>query len=90
MRRAGCRAWIEIDVNPVTRESSKFDPWPITSRPENIVLIVVGGGHPTNSYWLQGYCPRVIGREVRVPESFDRLLAEADRDLGCGSKACMI
>jgi hypothetical protein len=90
LRRAGCPAWIEIDANPVTRESLKLDPWPITSRPENFVLIVTGGGHPTNSYWLQGYCPRVIGREIHVPESFDRLLAEADRDLGCGSEACMI
>jgi len=32
----------------------------------------------------------VIWREVRVPESFEQLLAEADRDLGCGSDACMI
>jgi hypothetical protein len=32
----------------------------------------------------------VIGREIRVPEAFDRLLVEADRDLGCGSDACMI
>ncbi len=54
------------------------------------VILVAGGGHPTNSYWLQGYTPRVIGREVRVPESFEQLLPEADRDLGCGSDACMI
>jgi len=25
-----------------------------------------------------------------VPESFDQLLVDADRDLGCGSDACMI
>ena len=37
-----------------------------------------------------GLQPRVIGREIRVPESFEQLLAEADRDLGCGSDACMI
>ena len=90
LTRAGGPAWIEIDANPLTRASLKLDPWPITSKPDNFVLIVAGGGHPTNSYWLQGYSPRVIGREIRVPESFDRLLADADRDLGCGSDACMI
>ena len=90
MRRAGGPAWIEIDANRVTRDSLKLDPWPITARPDNFVLIVAGGGHPTNSYWLQGYSPRVSGREIRVPESFDRLLADADRDLGCGADACMI
>lgn len=90
LRRAGAPAWIEIDANPVTRDSIRLDPWPITLKPGNIVLIVAGGSHPTNSYWLQGYSPRVIGREIRVPEAFDRLLADADRDLGCGSEACMI
>jgi hypothetical protein len=90
LRRNGGPAWIEIDANPLTRASIKFDPWPITATPDNFVIIVAGGGHPTNSFWLQGYSPRVIGREIRVPESFDRLLVEADRDLGCGSDACMI
>ena len=79
-----------IDANPLTRESIKRDPWPITLKPDNFVIIVAGGGHPTNSFWLQGYSPRVIGREIRVPESFDQLLIDADRDLGCGSDACMI
>ena len=29
-------------------------------------------------------------RSGNVPESFDQLLVDADRDLGCGSDACMI
>ena len=37
-----------------------------------------------------GYSPRVTGREIRLPETFDELLRVADRDLGCGSDACMI
>lgn len=90
VRRNGGPAWIEIDANPLTRESLKLDPWPITLKPDNFVVIVAGGGHPTNSFWLQGYSPRVIGREIRTPETFDQLLIEADRDLGCGSDACMI
>jgi hypothetical protein len=74
LRRAGATAWIEIDSSAVVRESLRLDPWPITARPENLVLIVAGGGHPTNSYWLQGYSPRVIGREIDVPEGFEQLL----------------
>ena len=82
LRRAGCPAWIEIDADPVTRESLRLDPWPITASPDNIVLVVAGGGHPTNSYWLQGYSPGVVGRRIELPEGFASLLAEAERDLG--------
>ncbi|HYB43310.1 MAG TPA: hypothetical protein VEL75_16140, partial [Candidatus Methylomirabilis sp.] len=81
LRRAGGPAWIEIDASPVTRASLSQDPWPITASPDNLVLIVAGGGHPTNSYWLQGYSPGVVGREIEVPDDFSRLLAEAERDL---------
>ena len=90
LQRAGVPAWIELDTNPLTRASIKLDPWPLALKPENIVLVVAGGNHPTHSHWLQAHSPRVIGRVMRVPESFDRLLADADRDLGCGSDVCMI
>jgi hypothetical protein len=90
MRRAGAPAWIEIDANPVTRESINLDPWPICQKPDNIVLIVAGGGHPTHSYWLQAHSPTVEGRVVRTPETFEQLLAEADKDLGCGEEACRV
>ena len=65
----------------MTRESAALAPWPITAAPDNFVLIVAGGGHPTNRYWLQGYSPGVVGREIPLPESFGRLLAEAERDV---------
>lgn len=90
LRRAGGPAWIEMDASPVTRASAALDPWPLTAVPENFVIIVAGGGHPTNSFWLQGYSPRVTGREIRLPDGYDRLLVQADRDLGCGSDACLI
>ena len=90
LKRAGAPAWFEIDANPITRESIKLDPWPIALKPENIVIVVAGGNHPTHFHWLQAHSPRVIGRVMCVPESFDRLLADADRDLGCGSDACTI
>jgi hypothetical protein len=54
------------------------------------IAVNVVGGHPTNSYWLQGYSPHVVGREIQVPDSFDALLMDADRDLGCGANGCLI
>jgi hypothetical protein len=81
LRRGGAPAWIEIDANPATRESINLDPWPICMKPENIVLVVAGGGHPTHSYWLQAHSPSVNGRVIRLPETFDRLVTEADSDL---------
>jgi hypothetical protein len=82
LRRAGGYAWIEIDASRVVRDSARLDPWPITASPDNFVVVVAGGGHPTNSYWLQGYSPAVVGRVIEVPDVFPQLLAEAERDLG--------
>ena len=82
LRRAGCPAWIEIDTSKVARESLALDPWPINASPDNFVIVVAGGGHPTNSYWLQGYSPGVVGRLIELPPAFDRLIDEAERDLG--------
>jgi len=90
IKRAGGLAWIEIDANPLARDSIKLDPWPIAMKPDNIILVVAGGDHPTHSQWLQAHSPAVVGRVIRTPESFDRLLAESDRDLGCGSEECRI
>ena len=81
LARAGGHAWIEIDASKVARDSGALDPWPITASPDNFVILVAGGGHPTNSYWLQGYSPSVIGRTIQLPAAFDQLLTEADRDL---------
>jgi hypothetical protein len=82
LRRAGCPAWLEIDASKVVRESLALDPWPITASADNFIVVVAGGGHPTNSYWLQGYSPGVVGRAVERPPAFDTLLADAERDLG--------
>jgi len=90
LKRGGALSWFEIDSNPITRDSVKQDPWPVTLKPENIVFVVAGGSHPTHAYWMQGTGPQVLGRLIRVPETFDRLLAQADRDLGCGSEECRI
>jgi hypothetical protein len=73
---------VEIDASKVAPESLALDPWPITATPDNFLIVVAGGGHPTNSYWLQGYSPSVVGRPIELPAAFETLLAAADRDLG--------
>jgi hypothetical protein len=90
LKRCGALSYFEIDSNPITRDSVKQDPWPIALRPENIVFVVAGGSHPTHAHWLQSTGPQVLGRIIRTPETFDRLLGEADRDLGCGAEECRI
>lgn len=81
LRRTGGLAWIEIASSRAARESITLDPWPITAKPDNIGLVVAGGGHPSHALWLQAFNHSVIGRAIEVPEAFDRLLADADRDL---------
>jgi hypothetical protein len=90
VRRAGMLQWIEADTDPVTKASAALDPWPITSKPENLILLVAGGHHPTNNYWLQGYCRAVVGRPISLPDNWSKLLERSMRDIGCGSDVCMI
>ena len=80
LRRVGGPGWINIASNPVARDSINLDPWPITAKPDNIVLVVSGGGHPSHAQWLQGFSNGVTGRVIALPEGFDRLLEEAECD----------
>jgi hypothetical protein len=76
---AGAIAWmdnLELEIPP---DAKQLDPWPIAAKPENIGLVVAGGAHPSHALWLQGYSPRVVGREICLPENFDQLIAEAEQ-----------
>lgn len=92
LRRTGGHAWIEIAPTQGARDSIALDPWPISATPDNIILLVAGGGHPTHAFWLQGFSPAVIGRRIAVPTGsrYQDLLMEADFDLGSGGAACTI
>jgi hypothetical protein len=90
LRRGGIDDWLEADRDPAVRDSVKLPAWPHAAQPDNLVLVVAGGGHPTNSYWLEGYSPHVVGRAIEVPEQFAHLLHEAEREFGCGTAACVI
>jgi hypothetical protein len=90
LRRDGIDAWIEADRDPAVRQSLALADWPHSARPDNLILLVCGGGHPTNSYWMEGYSPHVVGRKIELPKSFAALLEQAARDIGCGAEACRI
>lgn len=86
----GINDWIEVDPVPAVRESAELDQWPWSSSPDNIILLVSGGGHPTNSHWLQGYSLNVVGRRIALPQNYFALLSQADRDIGSGGDGCQI
>jgi hypothetical protein len=78
MRKAGCITWMEIAATEAARASAKLDPWPIAAKADNIGLVVAGGGHSSHALWLQAYTYGVIGREIKLPATFDDLVAEAE------------
>jgi hypothetical protein len=59
------------------------DVWPITSRPENIAIVVAGGSHPTHACWMQtSIAPRMTNATVQLPAAWDTLIAEGREELG--------
>ena len=91
LRRDGIDSWIAADRDTGgARESVAAAPGRMPCVRENLVLLVAGGGHPTNSYWMEGYSPHVVGRPIDTPKDFTKLLVQAERDIGCGAEACRI
>jgi hypothetical protein len=59
------------------------DPWPITRAPRNLIIVVAGGRHPTQAYWMQGaYGTKTVSTRIRLPSAWDQLLKEAEAELG--------
>ena len=59
------------------------DPWPITRRARNLMIVVAGGRHPTQAYWMQGaQGPKAVKAPIRLPAGWEELLKEADLELG--------
>jgi hypothetical protein len=90
LRRAGIDEWLMADRHAIVRESASLDPWPLSARPDNLILLVAGGEHPTNSYWLEAYSPHAVGRKIELPAGFAKLLEQADRDIGCDAGMCKL
>ncbi|MFC1976876.1 hypothetical protein ACFLWS_01205 [Chloroflexota bacterium] len=79
LKRTGFLRWIEfLNLNGTLQ-----DPWPITSKAENFMIVVAGGRHPTHAYWMQSaLAQRVVSTEINLPANWDMLLKKAEEDLG--------
>jgi hypothetical protein len=81
VRRTGLMRWIELEAHASVLKDLA-DPMPISRRPEQLLLAVAGGGHPTHAYWLPALATAVVQRPVSLPSRWEHLLAEAKGDLG--------
>ena len=90
VRETGMLQWIRQAAEPETVNSADMDPWPITRTPEQIILGVAGGYHPTHNFWLQACGPCVANRAITLPAAWDTLIAEAEAELGACGDACTI
>ena len=80
LKRAGMLYYFEdrgIDLETLP------DPWPITRKASNLMLVVAGGRHPTQAYWMQGaHGPKTASSRIHLPANWERLLQEADAEMG--------
>ena len=59
------------------------DPFPITSKAKNIMIVIAGGHHPTHAYWMQAaQGPKTVSVKVKLPANWQQLLKEAEEELG--------
>jgi hypothetical protein len=81
LEKAGLLAWLKrVDINPPYE-----DPWPITAKPENIAIVVAGGGHPTHNLWMQtSIVPSMVSTELQLPRNWSALVKKGEQDLGYG------
>lgn len=78
LAKSGLIAWMERHENRVPD-----DPWPITSKPENIAIVVAGGTHPTHAFWMQtSIAKKMVGRELPLPRRWAALVAAGAAELG--------
>jgi hypothetical protein len=79
LERSGLTAWMERRGAGQMHE----DPWPITSKPENIAIVVAGGSHPTHAFWLQTSIAKCMtAARIELPRHWGELIAAANRELG--------
>ena len=81
VERTGIIQWIDSDPDPRTVKAER-DPWPIARRPDNLMIVVAGGAHPTHAYWLQGCARHVGGGKIDLPANWRALIDQAEVDLG--------
>jgi hypothetical protein len=62
----------------------KNEPWPICQRPDQFLIAVAGGSHSGHGYWLGTALGGnfAVNAEIQLPKGWDKLLQEAEKDLG--------
>jgi hypothetical protein len=90
VREYGISQWIDQADDEESRASKSLDPWPITRTPEQIIMCVAGGHHPTHNFWMQSWSRNLAGGEINLPKGWDALIAEAEEELGAGGEYCTI
>lgn len=90
VRSYGLRQWIEQADDDESIASKDMDPWPITRTPQQIIMAVAGGHHPTHNYWMQAWSRNLACAEIQLPAAWDNLIAEAEEDLGASGEYCAI
>jgi hypothetical protein len=60
------------------------EDWPITPRPEQLMIVLAGGDQSGHGYWMQvGHGNYVhVSKEIKLPRHWDELLKQAEADLG--------
>jgi hypothetical protein len=83
MEEAGMPAWLKrYGLNPPYE-----DPWPVTSKPDNIAIVVAGGWHPTHNMWMQtSVVKRMVHCEIRLPKKWNELVQQGEQQLGYETK----
>jgi hypothetical protein len=63
---------------------SEGQPWPISMKSENLMIVVAGGKQSGHSYWMRmGCCPlQPVSAEIMLPKNWDSLISSAEDDLG--------
>jgi len=89
VEKAGLVEWIRSSGDESTR-TAPIDPWPICRTSSQILVAVAGGDHPSNHFWFPADAPHVSARSFKIPQAWDRLLANAEVDLGPGGSACLL
>ena len=90
VEKTGLKQWIEAAAHPDTVASAGEDPWAICRKPEQLILVVAGGEHPTHNFWMQAASVKIAGRRISTPENWDALIATADDELGSRGEMCVI
>ncbi len=81
---------IQKSMSPIEMERfcertglKKNKPWPIGSKPENIMIVVAGGEQSGHWYWMQTAWSALqpVSAKIELPSNWDDLLKKAEEDI---------